>query len=596
VQRSVLLTGGTGFLGKVVLEALFRRREELGIERVWLLIRAPSAALARERLASVVFASPCFAGLESGWHKRVLALPGDLLAPGLGLEAPERQRVCREVTQLIHCAASIDFDLPLPEAARVNVAGALEVLELARSCERLEALTSVSTAYVTPHPRGGELARAEEVLAALRGPHADDPERLLAECLAGSPLAAQALRESGHPNSYTFTKCLAEHLLAARRGDVPLALVRPSIISAARRHPFPGWIDSHAAFAATVALLGTGQLRAVAADPQARVDLVPVDEVAARVVAASFAARPASARAALPILHAVSGRAGSVSVEQCRAVITDFFSRRRAGRGPQLRHLGPVGPGFALREALHQALPAHAAALFERLRGRRRRRAALLAGLERLAQVNRSFAYFTHHSFDFRSSLPLDAGFDGGAYLETICRGVHDHLLRLDSRETLLEARSSLFALWLARRGTRVSFDLDSFDAARAAIAAAGRIVLVPSRGDRVARLALRALRSARPDLGLAAAELPAAPLDALRLRRSQVRGGRAVALPVGVGGEPGSSRLHLVCGRPIEIGAGADPSRLQGEIEAELARATPAHPRPRRRRPRLGAREERSA
>ena len=64
----------------------------------------------------------------------------------------------------------------------------------------------------------------------------------------------------------------------ARRGSVPLEIVRPSIISASWRHPFPGWIDSSAAFAGVVLLVGMGHLRALIADPAAKVDLVPVDE------------------------------------------------------------------------------------------------------------------------------------------------------------------------------------------------------------------------------------------------------------------------------------------------------------------------------
>ena len=32
----ILLTGCTGFVGKVVLEELMRRRDEIGIERVYL--------------------------------------------------------------------------------------------------------------------------------------------------------------------------------------------------------------------------------------------------------------------------------------------------------------------------------------------------------------------------------------------------------------------------------------------------------------------------------------------------------------------------------------------------------------------------------
>jgi thioester reductase-like protein len=594
VQRQVFLTGGTGFLGKVVLEALLRRRAELGIERVVLLIRAPSAAIARARLEASVLASPCFSKLDPGWQKVLAALPGDICEARLGLEAGDANALHARLTHVIHCAASIDFDLPLPEAARVNALGALELLELARCCEKLERCVSVSTAYVTPHPRNAGAFRVEERLAPLRGPLAGDPERLLEACLADSPAARETQRASGHPNSYTFTKCLAEQLLAARRGSVPLAIVRPSIISASLREPFPGWIDSHAAFAATVALMGTGQLRAVAADPAARVDLVPVDAVAERVLGAAFGAPRSTAPGEPEILHAVSGSAGQVSVAQCQDAILGFFSRYRAGRGPQLRHVGPIGLGFALRSALHQELPARAAALLEGLRGRPRQRRALIAAAERLAQVNRSFAYFTHHSFDFRSSRPLPAEFSGPDYLRTICRGVHDHLLRLDSRETPLALRGSRKLLQRLRAEPRISFDLESFDAAAPALAAAERVLLVPSRADRRSLSALRMLRRLRPDLGLASSLLCGAGLAAERLRRVQRAHARACVLPIAIAfdAEPEPRALHLRCARAFELGRETDVDALVHAVAEELTRAGESAPRARRRA--RGAREPR--
>lgn len=47
-----------------------------------------------------------------------------------------------------------------------------------------------------------------------------------------------------YPNTYTFTKALAEQILQRECGTVPLAIVRPSIVTAAIREPFPGWIDN----------------------------------------------------------------------------------------------------------------------------------------------------------------------------------------------------------------------------------------------------------------------------------------------------------------------------------------------------------------
>jgi fatty acyl-CoA reductase len=37
---------------------------------------------------------------------------------------------------------------------------------------------------------------------------------------------------------------LAEQLLETNCGSVPLAIVRPSIVTAAESEPFPGWVDN----------------------------------------------------------------------------------------------------------------------------------------------------------------------------------------------------------------------------------------------------------------------------------------------------------------------------------------------------------------
>ncbi len=46
------------------------------------------------------------------------------------------------------------------------------------------------------------------------------------------------------PNTYTFTKAIAEQLVAQERGDLPISIVRPSIVVGSWKEPFPGWIDN----------------------------------------------------------------------------------------------------------------------------------------------------------------------------------------------------------------------------------------------------------------------------------------------------------------------------------------------------------------
>jgi nucleoside-diphosphate-sugar epimerase len=548
--REVLLTGATGFIGKVVLEALLRRREELGVARVIALIRPGAGVPARERFAAEVERSPCFAALPADWSRLVDVVEGDVTQPGCGLAAESREALAARVTHILHAAASVEFDLPVREAEAVNVGGCLALLELARAAARLERMVSVSTAYVTPHP--GEGVPVRERLAPLPRP----ASQIRDEILAGRADERALLRETGHPNTYTLTKCLAEHLLVERRGAVPLSIVRPSVVSASWREPFPGWIDSGAAFAGFVALTGSGHLRAVVARPESRIDLVPVDVVMAHILAAAFEPAPGDD---VPISHAVAGLERSPTIRECRDWLVGFFRLHPVDRRPAVPYLGPPGLGFALADGVHHGLAIRLSGIVS---GRARR--AGRKGLERIRELNRAFPYFTTNSFDFRSERPAADAPDAREYVEVVCRGIHRHLLRRDRREVPLAGRRGpahggdlRFALrqpegtallrtagWLITKVLRrscdlVTFDLESFERARRAVPEGTRMVLAPSHRSYLDFVLCSYLCFARPDLGIAIPHVAAAvEFSRIPLLGRIFRSLRAFYLERGIGRE----------------------------------------------------------
>jgi len=434
----VLLTGATGFVGKVVLEELLRRRAELGVERVLALVRARDPEHAAARLRADVTASPCFAAHPRGWEARVEPLPGDVTRPGLGLSPALRARVAAEVTHVIHCAASVEFTRPIAEALAVNTRGALHALEIAHECASLAAYVGVSTAYVTPHPDpfGRGVHRVEEVLA----PLPRDPESLYVSLCAGAEDEARLLAETGHPNTYTLTKCLAEHLSVRRARDLPVTIVRPSIVSACRTHPEPGWIDSAAAFAAFVSMIGAGRLRVLAGDPSTRLDVVPCDAVSGRIVAAAFAPPP---RGIPRIQHAVAGLSSAIPISMCREGIVDWFRNHPAGGRPRVEYVGRRGPAIRAAQALRHELPARGAALWLEWNSRPQQARAVRKLAERRRILNDDFAYFTHATLDFASSAKNDPPIDPERYLETVCAGVSRHLMMRSVRLRGAAARAT---------------------------------------------------------------------------------------------------------------------------------------------------------
>ena len=412
-----------------------RRRSELGIARVLALVRASSAEHAALRLKADVLGSRCFAAHAPGWEECVEAVAGDLTRPGLGLALDARERIAASVTHVIHCAASVEFNLPLPEATAVNTSGALAALDVARECRRLASFVDVSTAYVTAHPRprDRDVFRVEEKLA----PLPRDAASIYADVLAGRVRQVALLRETGHPNTYTLTKCVAEHLLARRGEGIPITLLRPSLVSTSERTPSPGWIDSAAAFAGFVSALGMGRLRVVAGDLAARLDVVPCDAVAHRIVEAAFAP---PTRGELRIRHAVAGLSGALPIQLCRERITAYFTQNPVrGAGVGIRYVGTPGLGFALAHALHHELPALRDAAAATLARKPAAAKAARQLAERQRAFNRDFTYFTHATFDFQSSVPLQPPLDPAAYLDLVCEGVRRNLLQRERRRERAE-------------------------------------------------------------------------------------------------------------------------------------------------------------
>lgn len=113
------------------------------------------------------------------------------------------------------------------------------------------------------------------------------------------------------PNTYTYTKALAEVLLVEEAGDIPVAIVRPSIVTAAWREPYPGWVDNINGPTSLVVASGKGMLRTMLFDSSAVADLIPVDMVINLMVTVAWhtaTTRPKT----IPIYNCTSGTLNSI--------------------------------------------------------------------------------------------------------------------------------------------------------------------------------------------------------------------------------------------------------------------------------------------
>ncbi len=336
-----MLTGATGFLGKVLLEMVLRRHPDLA--RIYLLARGKGGRSAAERLEAEVLPSPAFGPLKAQlgevgflklWREKVVAVQGDSSDAMFGFDAATLAEL-KSTDVVIHCAGLTDFNPALDEACRSNAYGALRAIELAQALGA--GLVHVSTCYVTGSrdglvpededpvgfcPRGKKegglifdadreladlarfIARAEEdandqehqsvfqarAIERLKslGRHAGVPDALAAEVANQQRRhVANALRDEGGrrarhwgwPNTYTYTKSLGEQLVAWRMRPGKDAIVRPAIIECSLTEPFAGWNEGINTCAPLTYLAWKGH-RFYPTGEKTRIDLVPVDFVA----------------------------------------------------------------------------------------------------------------------------------------------------------------------------------------------------------------------------------------------------------------------------------------------------------------------------
>lgn len=188
--RRLLLTGASGFLGAHLLAELLRRTDAA----IWCLVRCANPAAGAQRLADTLRRYELW---DERFADRLVAVPGDLESPRLGLGHEAFERLARDIEAIYHNGALVDFVLPYRRLRAANVSGTLEVLRLAtravpKGVHYVSTMDVLGTAFLT--------AREDDPI--------DDPQ--------------------GLAHGYARTKWVAERLLlAARERGLPVAIYRP---------------------------------------------------------------------------------------------------------------------------------------------------------------------------------------------------------------------------------------------------------------------------------------------------------------------------------------------------------------------------------
>lgn len=415
--KSVLITGVTGFLGKILLEKLLRSCP--GINQIFLLIRPRKGCKSKERLSSLL-KSECFEHVHREHAEaleKLVAVDGDLTEPGLGLQPADYELLTREVSVVFHSAATIKFNETLRQAVEMNMEGTRKVLKLCHEMKKLQAVVHVSTAYCNC-----DCKKLDERIY----PSHIHPQDIISctKWMEEGMLAAltpQLLRAK--PNTYVLAKFLSESLVAEEGGDLPVAIVRPSIVAASWKEPFPGWVDALNGSTSLLASCASGVMTTIVTDVKGIADIVPVDIVANLLIV--VACQTAAKRARQRELEAAKEKHWETVEAQPPAVYNCVTgSLNKLVVGDVKRYLAKFLPQYPFQETLscprvdmttsrlyqsvmvffRNYLPALAVDLLSRCTGRRPR---MVRFLEQSKSAMEAVRFFTTQTWEFSSNNML---------------------------------------------------------------------------------------------------------------------------------------------------------------------------------------------
>ncbi|KYN07801.1 PREDICTED: fatty acyl-CoA reductase 1-like [Cyphomyrmex costatus] len=278
---NVLITGGTGFLGQLLIEKLLRCCPD--IEKLYIFLRAKKEKTPEQRFKEY-FDNVVYDRLKKeqpNFNSKVIMIQADISKLDLGLSKENRERLL-DTNVIFHAAATVRFNETIRVAVNINVRGTKQLLLFAKEMPQLKSFVHVSTAFsycITKfieeryYPSPMETDKILTLIDIMD----DDKLDKFTPTLIGE-----------WPNSYVYTKAIAEDTVRQYSIGIPVCIVRPSIVTSTVEEPVSGWTNS--VYGAVGVVMGSaiGLLRTLHCNPDNVADMVPADYVISHLIAAGW--------------------------------------------------------------------------------------------------------------------------------------------------------------------------------------------------------------------------------------------------------------------------------------------------------------------
>lgn len=269
-DSTVLVTGGTGFLGTILIEKLLRC---FGVKKIFMLIREKSDATVDERLQNFINLQ-IFDSMRKDNPKsfeKLVAVEVDYSTHDLNIDPDLLDKIQTEVQIVFNIAASVKFNELLSDAIDINVLGTKKVVNLVLGIEKLKSFIHVSTIYSNCNRSDVDEKIYEHNLSYQQLIQIGQLFRNRKDLNDIDNLIFQKL-----PNTYTLTKHFAEKLVYHQAFFTPTGIFRPPIVISNYKD-YPGYTDNLNGPSGIVAWTVRGYIHCIYGNSGIRSNLVPVD-------------------------------------------------------------------------------------------------------------------------------------------------------------------------------------------------------------------------------------------------------------------------------------------------------------------------------
>ncbi|KAJ0175830.1 hypothetical protein K1T71_008989 [Dendrolimus kikuchii] len=350
--KSVFITGGTGFLGRILIEKLLYSCP--GINKIFVLAREKKGIKADQRVASIIN-NPLFTRLNeerSEDLKKLVIISGDITQTNLGI-SPENEALLLETVSIVyHSAATVKFNEPLKDALKTNVEGTEKVLNLCKRMKKIEILVHVSTAYANCN--------------------INNIEEMIYPAPADLNIVYNHLKQN--EGSIETTELLMTPIL---------------------KGPVEGWIDNWYGATGLCVAFAKGLNRAICGHPDNILDMIPADYVSNSCIVA--AARHSRSNA-ISIYNCCSSSSNPVTLQEFIGTFVKQAIEQKCYivPFPRLYIITKYKILVTLIATVFQIIPAYVLDFIRRLRGKSPRYVNLQS---KITLIREALEFFSSHSW-----------------------------------------------------------------------------------------------------------------------------------------------------------------------------------------------------